>query len=213
MISTTYDVKNFSRESFSNCNGSHGWGHTLRVYNLCLHIGEIEKADLKVLQIAAYLHDVGRRIQDESKGSICHAEKGAKIASEILKTFPISESQKSNIIHSIRTHRFRGNNHPETLEAKVLFDSDKLDAVGAIGIGRAFQFAGEVGARLHNPSVDPNDTEAYSREDTAYREYRLKLSKIRDRILTKEGRRIADDRHEFMESFFNRFLKEYKGYQ
>jgi uncharacterized protein len=205
------DIIKYSRESFSNCNGSHGWGHTLRVYNLSLHIGKIEKADLKVLQIATYLHDVGRRIQDESRGTICHAKKGAEIASEILKTFPISEDQKSNIIHSILSHRFRGKNRPETIEAKVLFDSDKLDAVGAIGIGRAFQFAGEVGARLHNPSVDPNDTLEYSREDTAYREYRLKLSKIRDRMLTKEGKRIADGRHEFMKSFFNRFLQEYRG--
>ena len=108
-------------------------------------------------------------------------------------------------------HRFRGNNPPETLEAKILFDADKLDAIGAIGIGRAFQFAGEVGARLHNPDIDPENTEPYTEDDTGYREFRLKLSKIKDRMLTSEGRRIAKGRHEFMEAFFDKFLLEYEG--
>ena len=163
-----------------------------------------------VLQIAAYLHDIGRRLQDESMGSVCHAEKGAELAVELLSNISISEQQKANIIHSIKSHRFRGNSRPETLEAKVLFDADKLDAIGAIGIGRAFQFAGEVGARLHNPRINPEDTESYTIDDTGYREYKLKLSKIKDHMLTSEGRRIAEKRHEFMEIFFDRFLLEYK---
>lgn len=213
MVSNLKEIKNFSIKTFSNCRGSHDWDHTRRVYNMCLHIGKIEGADLEVLKIAALLHDVGRQRQDESNGEICHAEKGAEIAAEVLKGFPISDEQMANIIHSVLSHRFRGNNRPKTLEAKVLFDSDKLDSIGAVGIGRAFQFAGEVGARLHNPSIDPRDTEAYTAEDTGYREFRLKLSKIRDRMLTKEGRRIAEERHEFMEIFFNRFLQEYEGYQ
>ena len=205
------DIKNFAMNSCSTVPGSHDWDHTLRVYNMCMHIGQVEGADMEVLAIAAYLHDVGRPFQDRSKGGTCHAQKGAAIAERLLEDVFISEDRKANIIHSILSHRFRGNNQPETLEAKVLFDADKLDSIGAIGIGRAFQFAGENGARLHNPSVDPEDTESYSIEDTGYREFKLKLSKIKDRMLTREGRRIAQDRHEFMEVFFERFLNEYKG--
>ncbi len=72
-------------------------------------------------------------------------------------------------------------------------------------------FAGEVGARLHNPEMNIENTRPYSIDDTGYREYKVKLCKIRDRILTKEGRKLADERHGFMEEFFNRFLKEYEG--
>jgi uncharacterized protein len=196
---------------FPNASGSHAWDHTQRVYNLCMHIARIEGADIEVLEIAAYLHDVGRSYQDESQGNICHAEKGAEMARTLLQRYPISDEQKSNIIHCIKAHRFRGTCQPETIEAKILFDADKLDSIGAIGVGRAFQFAGEVGAKLHNPFVNPEDTNPYTEEDTGYREFRLKLSKIKDRMLTQEGRRIAEERHAFMEIFFSRFLQEYKG--
>lgn len=211
MISNLEDIRIFSKHSFQGSRGSHDWDHTVRVYNLCLHIGEAEGADLEVLKIAAYLHDVGRKIQDESKGAVCHAERGAAIAAHVLNGYPLSDGKKGNIICSIRAHRFRNNHEPETLEGKVLFDADKLDSIGAIGIARAFQFAGEVGARLHNSEIDLSDTRAYSAEDTAYREFRLKLSKIKDRMFTAEGSRMAKRRHELMEKFFMSFLKEYEG--
>jgi uncharacterized protein len=203
-------IKNFAIKTLSSI-GCHSWDHTLRVHKLCARIGKVEGADLEILEIASYLHDIGRPAQDESKGIICHAEEGARIAAEFLNEFEMDSRRKSNIIHSIRTHRFRGDNKPETLEARVLFDADKLDAIGAVGIGRAFQFAGEVGAKLHNPSIDLRDTQAYTEEDTGYREYRIKLSKIKARMLTEEGLRIAQDRHEFMALFFERFIKEYNG--
>ncbi|GAG99632.1 unnamed protein product, partial [marine sediment metagenome] len=125
----------------------------------------------------------------------------------------LSRKKKANIVHCVRSHRFRGNRRPDTPEAKVLFDADKLDAIGAVGIGRAFLFAGEVGARLHNPLVNPEDTESYTEDDTGYREFKVKLSKIKDQMLTDEGRRLAIGRHTFMETFFERFLKEYEGYE
>ena len=192
-------------------NRSHDWDHTERVYRLCMHIGEVEGADLEVLAVAAYLHDVGRSYEDESKGAICHAEKGAEIAKALLAQYPLSDKKKSNIVHCIGSHRFRGNHAPETLEAKTLFDSDKLDSVGAIGIGRAFLFAGEIGAKLHNPEADLWKTRPYTEDDTGYREFRLKLSKIRERMLTAEGRRMAEERHAFMEQFFERLQQEYEG--
>ena len=204
-------IKEEAKKMTSNSSGSHDWYHTKRVYDLCMKIGRAEGADLDVLGIAAYLHDIGRPFQDMAKGKICHAEKGAELAAEILSKTGIPEECRDNIIHSIKTHRFRGNNRPETLEARVLFDADKLDSIGAVGIGRAFLFAGEVGATLHNPDIAPENCESYSKNDTCYREYRVKLIKVKDRILTKEGSRIAFERHRFMESFFKRFLIECSG--
>jgi uncharacterized protein len=210
-IASIEDIKVFSRNSFSSARGSHDWDHTERVYNLCMRLAEAEGADREVVAIAAFLHDVGRSYQDESRGAICHAEKGAEIAEALLHAYPLSSDKKRNIVHCIRTHRFRSDRRPETLEAKILFDADKLDAIGAVGVARAFLFAGEVGARLHNPYMSPEETEPYSKEDTGFREFKLKLSRIKDCMMTKEGKRLAAHRHAFMESFFRRFLEEYEG--
>ena len=212
-MSTVEQIKDFAVRCFSNARASHDWEHTQRVYNLCMHIGRVEGADLAVLEIAAYLHDVGRSYEDESKGEICHAEKGAEIARNLLAKHSIPDDQMGNIIHCIQSHRFRGDRQPETLEAKVLFDADKLDAIGAVGIARTFLFAGEVGAKLHNPYIEPEDTEPYTEEDTGYREYKLKLSRIKERMLTAEGRRMAEERHAFMKRFFQRLTEEYEAHK
>ena len=87
---TIEDIKVFAIRSFSNARGSHDWDHTQRVYNLCMHIGQVEGADLEALEIAAYLHDVGRTYEDDSRGEICHAEKGAEMAHELLETCHIA---------------------------------------------------------------------------------------------------------------------------
>ena len=191
--------------------GSHDWEHTLRVYHLCLDIGPSEGADMAVLLVAALLHDIGRRHQDKSQGDVCHAEQGAAMAADLTAALPLTEVQKANVVHCVHAHRYRKAPHPRTIEARVLFDADKLDAIGAVGIARAYQFAGEVGARLHNHNHEVRNTQAYSREDTGYREYQVKLRHIRDRMLTETGRRVAEGRHRFMVQFFERFLAEIEG--
>lgn len=204
-------IRDVARALFTDAKFSHDWEHSERVHRLCMHIGAIEGADLDVLAAAAFLHDIGRTHQDRAKGVICHAEKGADMARGILAAFPIADSEKENIIHCILTHRYRNSHVPETREARVLFDADKLDAIGAVGIARAYLFAGEVGAVLHNRDADPFQTKPYSRDDTGYREYLVKLSRIREKMLTDEGKRLAQERHAFMEKFFDRFLKENEG--
>ena len=166
---------------------------------------------MTVLSIAALLHDIGRGEQDRSAGEICHARRGAEKAVSVVRSTPLDRDRQDNLLHCIRAHRFRGRERPESVEAKVLFDADKLDAIGAVGVARAFLFAGEVGARLHNPDVDPAGTRPYTEDDTGYREYKLKLCKIRDRMLTAAGRQLAEERHAFMEAFFHRFVEEYQG--
>jgi uncharacterized protein len=204
-------VKILAHKHFLSARGSHKWDHTLRVCRLCERIGVGEGVDMDVLLAAAYLHDIGRSYQDESNGAVCHAEKGAQMAEPIVEKLALSEAQKKNILHCIRSHRFRGHHEPETPEARVLFDADKLDAIGAVGVARAFLFAGEVGARLHSAEANIEDSEPYSVDDTGYREFKVKLSKIRQRILTAEGLKLAEDRHVVMVKFFKRFLDEYEG--
>lgn len=204
-------IRRLAKQQFSGASGSHDWEHTLRVHRLCRHIGPMESADMLILEAAAFLHDIGRSHQDTSNGSVCHAVKGADMAGRILSSLPLTAACKENIVHCVRSHRFRDGHRPTTVEARVLFDADKLDAIGAVGIARAYLFAGELGARLHNPHIPPEEAEPYSKNDTGHREYIVKLSKIKDTMLTLEGRRMARDRHAFMEAFFSRFLEEYEG--
>jgi uncharacterized protein len=199
------------KDLFDAARGSHAWDHTLRVFRLSEKIGIAEKADMDVVRVAALLHDIGRSHQDDSNGRVCHARKGAEMAAGMIKDLPLTHGQKRNIDHCIRSHRYRGDQRPGTKEAAVLFDADKLDAIGAVGVARAFLFAGEVGARLHNPDIRPEDGLPYSADDTGYREYRLKLCKIKNCMLTDTGRVLAGERHRIMEEFFTHFLNEYEG--
>ncbi|UCH01467.1 MAG: HD domain-containing protein [Candidatus Bathyarchaeota archaeon] len=204
-------IKKKVMKSFLNAKGSHDWDHTERVQNLCMRIGRKENADLEILKYAAVLHDIGRDYQDRSDGKYCHAERGAILARGLLEKYEVDRDKIKEIVHCIESHRFRGNKIPQSIEAKVLFDADKLDSIGAVGIGRAFLFAGEVGAKLHNKNVDIEQTKPYTKEDTAYREFMVKLRKVKQRILTEEGKKIAENRHRFMTDFFDRLKNEIDG--
>jgi len=204
-------IEEEARAFFRSARGSHDWDHTQRVHRLCLRIGRKEKADLRVLELAALLHDVGRGEEDRSNGRICHGRTGAALARGILERHGLDRASVRAVVHCIRTHRFRKRAVPRTLEARILFDADKLDSIGAVGVGRAFLFAGEVGARLHDKAIDVRKTKPYTREDTAYREYLVKLGRVKDRMTTREGKRIAVERHRFMAAFFDRLNKETDG--
>ena len=167
------------------------------------------QAKLTVLSAAALLHDIGRAKETQVRGLVCHATVGAEMARTILHDCAFPDALIDEVVHCIATHRYRGENIPKTLEAKILFDADKLDSIGAVGIGRAFLFAGEVGARLHNRTTE--GTEAYSIEDTAYREFKVKMCLIKDRMLTPLGQHLALERHSFMELFFKRLDLEIYG--
>ena len=204
-------IEEEARKYFEDAVGSHDFSHVERVRNLALRIGKKEKADLFVLEIAALLHDVKKKDEMKSKGLFCHAMAGAKTARKILVKYGLDKKTIENVVHSIEAHRNRNNISPDTIEAKVLFDADNIDSIGAVGVGRDYMFAGENGAKFHDPDVDIETTEEYSRDDTAYREFLINLSKIKDRIITKEGRRIAKGRDKYMVAFFDRVNKEVKG--
>ncbi len=191
--------------------GCHGPDHCLRVEKTALFIGVKMGARQDILQAAAILHDIGRHFETTSQGSLCHAEKGSEMALEILANLGICGADNKSICHAIGSHRFRGRNIPTSLEAQILFDADKLDSIGAIGIGRAFLFAGQIGAMLHNGSRDISGTKSYSTEDTAYREFKVKMCKVKERMLTPVGKQLAEERHDFMEIFFKRLDTEIFG--
>ena len=188
--------------------GCHDFDHTLRVLKNARMLAAEEacsETECLLIDLAALLHDCARPEEFASRGRICHAERGAEKAGEILRSLGCSDPEVIlPVCDAVRCHRFRGDFRPATTVAKILHDADKLDCIGAVGIGRAFHYAGKLGARLHNTAEEALNSAEYSREDTAYREYLVKLSKVPDRMATVSGKRHAQERAEFMREFFRR---------
>ena len=180
---------------------THDFDHVMRVYRLAERIGQEEGADMVVLRTACLLHDIARADQDT--GAIKnHAAEGAIRVKNVLHDQPPEFVEA--VSQAVATHSFRdGNAVPKSLEAKILFDADKLDAIGAIGVARAFTFGGRRGRKLWAPLS--------SDENTAYTEYDVKLCKIKDRLFTPTARAIAEERHAFMTEFFDRLAQEVNG--
>lgn len=196
---------------------SHDFDHTLRVLNLSLKIAEhYPEVNLGILKASCILHDIARVKEDKDpKKEIDHAELGALMSGEILRNFGYDEEFINGVAHAIRAHRFRGNVTPQTIEAKILSDADKLDAIGAIGIGRAFMIAGEYGERLYIDVDEEMHKEAKRinnfKDHSPNIEYLVKLRHIKERLYTDYAKKIAEGRLKFMEEFFERLKKEVKG--
>lgn len=209
------EVKNKTRKFFIGASGCHDWSHVERVYNLAIKIAKKEKANLGIIKLAVYLHDIGRKEEMDSKGKVCHAEKSVELAEKILLSCNLDKKIIENIKQCILSHRYRNDHQPKTIEAKVLFDADKLDSIGAIGIARDFLFAGYLGNCLYTGNEKKLAKNArsysYTNEDSALLEYYFKLKKIKEKMLTKTGKKIAEERHNYMADFFRRFEKEIKG--
>jgi len=162
---------------------SHDEGHVERVIKLARYIAEREGARLDVVLKAAELHDIAR-------GYPNHARKSAEIARELLKDHDAEFVEA--VCHAIEAHSFSGKMKPKTLEAKILSDADKLDAIGAIGVARAFLYSGEKGRSI---------------EETL-KHFEEKLLKLRDLLYTETARKIAEERHRFLEIFYRQIKKE-----
>ena len=218
-------IKEIVKEKMRGISPSHDFSHVIRVYNLCLTIAKEEKnVDLEVLKISALLHDIARRKEDLDKtGKIDHAKLSAKMAEKILKDLGYSKEKIEKIKHCIEAHRFKGRLKLKTIEAKILFDADKLDVCGAIGIARSACWVGEnkakiysdiplskyikeniLGGKLPGRIID-------SSKHALNIEYKIKLKNIQKRLFTKKAKEIAKERAEFMRQFFERLEKEIKG--
>ncbi len=201
-----------ARAYYRGAESGHDFDHVLRVLALAERLARAEGADLGIVRAAALLHDIARADEDETRGDD-HAQMAAGRARAILLERGIAPERVDAVTHAIAAHRFRGDAIPRTLEAKVLFDADKLDAIGAIGIARAYAISGVLNQRLW--SEMPTDAVAtrsqHNADHTAVAEFAVKLSKIRDRMFTATARQIAEERHAFMVEFFTRLEQEVKG--
>ncbi|NJE25351.1 HD domain-containing protein [Thermococcus sp. MV5] len=178
--------------NFFEREGTHGFSHVKRVFNLCLHLGKDEGADLEVLALAALLHDIARPLED--RGIVeDHAKESAKIARRFLSSFGYPKIEE--VVHAIEAHRFSKPPEPKTIEAKILSDADKLDAIGAIGIARVFMYSGEHGRDI----------------EVSLRHFEEKILKLRDLMYTKSAKKLANERHKFVEEFIKRIQKEIEG--
>lgn len=200
------------RELLIDSGAGHDYDHTLRVMkNAEVLLNEMPEADGEIVRFAALLHDCARPEEHNSKGKICHARRGAEIAFELLKQAGLPLEFCQAVSEAVRTHRYRDGLPPRTPEGKIVFDADKLDSLGAVGLGRAFLFAGSCGARVHNTAEEALSNAAYGPEDTAYREYLVKLRHLPEAMLTPAGRGLAEERLKFMDLFFDRLNKEIYG--
>lgn len=164
---------------------SHDDGHVTRVVKIARYLAEKEGADIEVVLKAAELHDLARDRPN-------HAVESAKLAREILKSEGRCEEFVEAVAHAIEAHSFSGRIEPKTLEAKILSDADKLDAIGAVGVARAFLFSGEKGRSI---------------EDTL-KHFEEKLFKLKDLLYTETAKKIAEKRHKFLVEFYYEILKE-----
>jgi uncharacterized protein len=201
-----------ARRLYNELDPVHDFDHILRVLTLAERIGVAEGADMDVLRAAALLHDVGR---DEARRlGQDHAIYAAARAREILSdNAPVKVEAVSE---AILAHRFRSGPPPKSLEGRVLFDADKLDAIGAIGVARAFAYSGRAGKRLWAPVADDyierwQKGEVDADEHTAVHEFVVKLAQLKERLFTTTGKRIAEGRHAAMVSFFQRLDDEVAG--
>lgn len=201
-----------ARSYYHEAESGHDFDHVLRVLALAERLARAEGADLEIVRAAALLHDIARSDEDESRGDD-HAAMAAERARAILRERGMAPERVEAVAHAIAAHRFRGSAIPQTLEAKVLFDADKLDSIGAIGIARAFAISGALKQRLWGEvAADAVATRNQRNSShTAVAEFAVKLSKVRERVFTQSARQIADERHTYMAAFFERLEHEVNG--
>jgi uncharacterized protein len=200
-----------ARAYYAGAESAHDFDHVLRVLTLAERLARAENANLELVHTAALLHDIARADEDATGGD--HALVAAERARAILLARGVAPEKINAIAHAIASHRFRGSTSPQTIEAKVLFDADKLDSIGAIGVARAYQVSGALNQRLWS-EVAPDalaTREQRNSDHSAYAEFVVKLSKVRERLFTASARRIAEERHKYMADFFARLGKEIAG--
>lgn len=203
------DIYTQARQLFADFDDpAHGWEHINRVYRLTLYIAGQENADPFIAGIAALLHDIGRLSSDTTHH---HAELSAALASEFLSAYPITLKQKDAILHAITAHSYSHGVEPQTLEARVVRDADRLDALGAIGILR-WAMTGTLRRTPQTRSYHPDDpfAEQHQPDDRLFLldHFFTKLLKLEHTMSTETGRRIAQQRTAFMRAYLEEFGRE-----
>ena len=189
---------------------AHDKEHIYRVLNNALQIArEEENVDYDVLIAACLLHDIGRKEQFADP-SLCHAMVGGDKAFAFLQSHGFGENFAQAVRHCIQVHRFRKAMPPQTLEAKILFDADKLDVTGAIGIARSLMYKAEVAEPLYTKKSDGSicDGSDDGAAPSFFREYKFKLEKLYDKFYTEKGRILAQQRRQIAADFYESLYRE-----
>lgn len=210
LINQTAD---YVRQEMAGDSSGHDWWHIYRVWKTSLHLAERESADTQVVQLAALLHDIGDWKFHGGDETV-----GPRMAREWLISRSVETAVIEHVAVIIKDLSFKGANvePPKlSLEGQVVQDADRLDAIGAIGIGRAFAYGGAKGRSMHDPDQPPElhaTFEAYkTRQSSTINHFHEKLLLLKDRLNTASARAYAAERHAFMEEFIRRFMQEWEG--
>ena len=209
-------TKTFVKNTLENAEGGHDWFHTLRVYNNALLISKHEDVEPLVVELGALLHDIA-----DSKFHAGDETIGPKLAREFLFKHNVDSMVIEHVVNIIKNISFKNsldkNLSFTSKELEVIQDADRLDAIGAIGIARCFNYGGFKNRQLYNPDIKPNlkmTKEEYKNSNApTINHFYEKLLLLKDRMNTNTGKRIASDRHAFMELFLKQFYNEWEGKQ
>ncbi len=203
----------FVQHQLAGAESGHDWFHTLRVWNNSKMIAQTEAVNLFVVELGALLHDVA-----DSKFHGGDEEISPRIAAELLDSFGVETSVREHVQNIIRHISFKGGNFEtgfQSLELAVVQDADRLDAIGAIGIARTFNYGGFKNRAMYDPAIPPNPdmTKEEYKNSTAptLNHFYEKLLLLKDRMNTQTGRQVAEKRHEFMEIYLKQFFDEWNG--
>jgi uncharacterized protein len=203
---------NHVRSVLSGDGTGHDWWHVYRVWKMARRIGQAENADPLVVELAALLHDIADWKLHDGDSTI-----GPNMAREWLISLNLAPATVEHICQIVANMSFKGaavEQQPLSLEGQVVQDADRLDAMGAIGIARAFAFGGAKGRAIYDPAVEPTDhrtPEAYLKGSHTINHFYEKLLLLKDRMNTAMGRAIAEARHRFMEEYLRQFFEEWEG--
>lgn len=213
MHNLTDITKTFVKAQLAQAEGGHDWFHIERVYNNALLIAKGEVCDLQVVELAALLHDIA-----DSKFHDGDETLGPSMAWQFLAAQNVPEETIIHVVNIIENMSFKGGNHEmkfHSRELDIVQDADRLDALGAIGIARTFNYGGFKNRAIYDPAVAPDltmDKEAYKASTApTLNHFYEKLLLLKDRMNTATGRQIAEGRHHFMETFLEQFYGEWNG--
>jgi uncharacterized protein len=203
---------NHVRTVLSDDGSGHDWWHVYRVWKLAQRIGRAENADLLIVELAALLHDIADWKLHDGDSAV-----GPAKAKAWLDSLALDIGITEHVCGIIANMSFKGatvEQPPLSREGQVVQDADRLDAVGAIGIARAFAYGGSKGRAIHDPQIRPAEhrtAEDYLKPGPTVNHFYEKLLLLKDRMNTPAGRAIAEARHQFMEDFLRQFYAEWEG--
>ena len=203
-----------ARAWYDSTDPVHGFLHVQRVLNTAEKLGAMLGADMEVLKAAVLLHDACDAHPGESGNRGNHEVAAAEFAEQVLETEGWDPERISAVQHCIRTHRFRSKEAPESLEARILFDADKLDVVGAFGVARTIGYAVQAGQPFYSPPSQEfleTGQEIDDEPHSAYHEYLFKLRQVPNVMKTEPGRQLAEKRARIMQEFFESLALEASG--